>query len=91
MAEAFNDQRHPYYIGHQLTREELPDAEGYLYTKEYFHREPLYTKNGLGYEFIVDHATMIFIPKISQCSLQSRTKVTLAQVFLYVSPPCVCS
>ena len=26
MAEAFNDQRHPYYIGHRLTREELPDG-----------------------------------------------------------------
>ena len=50
--------------GHRLTREELPDADGYLYTKEYFRREPLYTKDGPGYEFIVEHATMIFVPKL---------------------------
>ena len=50
--------------GHRLTREELPDADGYLYTKEYFRREPLYTKDGPGYEFVVEHATMIFVPKI---------------------------
>ena len=49
---------------HRLTREELPDADGYLYTKEYFRREPLYTKDGPGYEFVVEHATMIFVPKI---------------------------
>ena len=50
--------------GHRLTREELPDADGYLYTKEYFRREPLYTKDGPGYEFVVEHATMSFVPKI---------------------------
>lgn len=45
---------------HRLIREELDG--GILLTKEYFHREPFYTKDGPGYEFVVDHATMTFVP-----------------------------